>query len=174
MRYRYVYYIIIALFFSFISCKTEKTDAIINTNSLYQITVSNSEIKQQLAIIASDSTHCFFEKIDSLKAFYNLRENKAAWTSLLNRAALHDAILNADKEGLNPEDYGFCSYKWHFGVAAHGFTILQVTPSELMIKFYDINIWQPKTKGFTKAPRFKDTVFQCKRTKESKDCLEIN
>ena len=46
-------------------------------------------------------------------------------------------------------------------VKAHGFAILEITRSEMLVRFYDIQKWQPGRSGFQFSPDPKDSVYNC-------------
>ena len=50
-------------------------------------------------------------------------------------------------------------------VSAHGFAILEISKSEMLVRFYDIQKWLPNRDGFQFSPDPKDSVYNCQMKK---------
>jgi murein L,D-transpeptidase YcbB/YkuD len=104
------YTCLIWIVISLLSCKkqhdlTTKDFPKKHSFELQDIKISKELLAQELHKINVDSSVISLKNKDSVIAFYQLRNGKAAWGKAKNRNALFSAINKADKEGLIPEDY---------------------------------------------------------------------
>jgi len=95
-----------------LSCKKQQDLTLIeNTNSTSTekqfVSVSSNVLNDVLQNLKNDSLSFTIKNKDSVLAFYEIRNGKAAWESIKNRNILYSAIKNTDKQGLNSSDYNF-------------------------------------------------------------------
>ncbi len=103
--------ICIALFFS---CQKNKIEiakkevaTIHQTTKPKTVAISQNSFSEKIVKLKADSIQTILKNKDSILSFYQLRNNKPAWTILENRNQLFLAIKNSTKEGLLPKDYQF-------------------------------------------------------------------
>lgn len=104
------YTVFFCILLSTLSCKKQHDLTLIKltdnaTTKQQYITVSSNVLEEVLLKLKKDSSSINLKNKDSVLAFYELRNGKAAWKSIKNRNTLYTAITNADKQGLNPSDY---------------------------------------------------------------------
>ncbi len=104
------YISIVCFVLSCFSCKKKHeltTSEIIKNKpiEIQNISISNELLAKELHNIKVDSSLIPLKHKDSVIAFYQLRNGKAAWGKTQNRNALYLAIKDAAKQGLTPEDY---------------------------------------------------------------------
>lgn len=104
------YISIICLISVVISCKKKldlTTNEITKDDSIevQHISISTELLAQELHNIKIDSSIISLKNKDSVLAFYNYRNGKAAWENNKNRTALVYAIKKGNQEGLNAKDY---------------------------------------------------------------------
>jgi len=110
------YTIFFCALLSVLSCKKQADLILVKTienTSIKQqsISVSSNVLNEILLKLKKDSLSFKLKNKDSVLAFYELRNGKAAWEAIQNRNALYTAISTADKQGLNPSDYNLNKIK---------------------------------------------------------------
>jgi len=111
-----LYTILFCGLFIVFSCKKQEGKIIVESiaNDLEKkqfITIPKSELNNVLLKLRNDSIAFKLKNKDSVLAFYELRNGKAAWETIKNRNTLYTAISTADKQGLTPSDYNLNKIK---------------------------------------------------------------
>lgn len=110
MKKTLLYTILFCVLLSALSCKKQHDLTLAKstnnaTTKQLNVTVSSNALNEVLLKLKQDSLSFSLKNKDSVLAFYELRNGKAAWKSIKNRNTLYTAITSADKHGLNPSDY---------------------------------------------------------------------
>ena len=110
------YTIFFCALLSVLSCKKQADLTLVETiesTTIKQqyISVSSNVLNEVLLKLKKDSLSFKLKNKDSVLAFYELRNGKAAWEAIQNRNTLYTAISTADKQGLNPSDYNLNKIK---------------------------------------------------------------
>ena len=111
---RYIVFFCVLL--TALSCKKQHDLTLIKptdnaTTKQQYVTVSSNVLNEVLLKLKKDSLSFNLKNKDSVLAFYELRNSKAAWEHIKNRNTLYTAITNADKQGLNPSNYNLNEIK---------------------------------------------------------------
>ncbi|MGB1268308.1 MAG: L,D-transpeptidase family protein [Flavobacteriaceae bacterium] len=167
------YISIVCCLLSCLSCKKQHeltTGEIIKSKpiEILDISISNELLEEELHKIKVDSSVISLKNKDSVIAFYQLRNGKAAWEKAKNRNAFYFAIKNAAKEGLIPEDYNLqkietINTKANLESANNVFLDLFFTDTYLTYAYHLAN-GKIDPKKLYKDWRLDDNVFQFNNT----------
>ncbi len=110
MKKLLLYTIFFCVLLSALSCKKQHDLTLIKptdsaTIKQLYVTVSSNALNEVLLKLKQDSLSFNLKNKDSVLAFYELCNGKAAWETIENRNTLYTAIKMAEKQGLNPSDY---------------------------------------------------------------------